>query len=75
MFSPRFDFAFVHKQFAVACGTDYSFVITGVGNVLILKDTQEPEFETNAESDRWNVLYFHTPKLVGTDHETFQRSF
>ena len=46
-------------------------VMPSVGNVWILKDTQEPEFETNAESDRWNVLYFHTPKLVGTDHETF----
>ena len=66
MFSPRFDFAFVHKQFAVACGSDCMFVITSVGNVWILKDTQEPEFETNAKLDRWNVLYFHTPNLVGT---------
>jgi len=65
MFSPRFDFAFVHKQFTVACGSDCMVVIPSVGNVWILKDTQEPEFETNAKLDRWNVLYFHTPNLVG----------
>jgi|AntAceMinimDraft_11_1070367.scaffolds.fasta_scaffold03586_9 hypothetical protein len=68
MFSPRFEFAFVHKQFAVACATDCTFMITSVGNVWIAKDTQEPEFETNAESDRWNVLHFHIPRLVGTVH-------
>ena len=43
-------------------------MITSVGNVWIAKDTQEPEFETNAESDRWNVLHFHIPRLVGTVH-------
>jgi hypothetical protein len=44
VFSPRFDFEFVHKQFTVACGSDCMVVMPSVGNVWILKDTQEPVF-------------------------------
>jgi len=63
VFSPHFDFEFVHKQFTVACGSDCMVVMPSVGNVWILKDTQEPVFWNKPQTRQMERVVFPHSKL------------